>query len=142
MIAAGDPGEGRMEKRRGERRRRSAAITLVLAGSLTGCGDPEAQRDVYTNLESCRKDWGDPKDCTRADDGRYSSSYFFGPRYFGSSYPSGRPRSSPNAVDATRAGRGGVTHMASGARASSPSSGSSVSRSGFGSSSRSMSSGS
>lgn len=128
-----------MEKPKCDKRKRSAAITLVLAGSLTGCGDPEAQRDVYTNLESCQKDWRDPKDCTGVTDGQRSSSYFYGPRYFGSSYPSGRPRASPNAIDAARAGRGGVTHMASGARASSGSS--SVSRSGFGSSSHSTSSG-
>lgn len=134
-----------MEKRRADKRKRSAAITLVLAGSLTGCGDPEAQRDVYTSIESCQKDWRDPKDCTRVADGQRSSSYFYGPRYFGSSYPSGRPRSSPNAIDAARAGRGGVTHMASGARSTSSSgsssSSSSVSRSGFGSSSHSTSSG-
>lgn len=130
-----------MEKRRGEKRKRSAAITLVLAGSLTGCGDPEAQRDVYTNIESCRKDWGDPKDCTRVNDGQRSSSYFYGPRYFGSSFPSGRPRASPNAIEAAHAGRGGVTHMAGGARAGSSPGSQSVSRSGFGSSSHSMSSG-
>lgn len=130
-----------MDRRRSEKRKRSAAITLVLAGSLTGCGDPEAQRDVYANLESCRKDWGDPKDCTRVTDGQHSSSYFYGPRYFGSSYPSGRPRASANAIEAARAGRGGVTHLASGSRASTPSGSHSVSRSGFGSSSHSMSSG-
>lgn len=125
----------------GATRKRSAAITLVLAGSLAGCGDPEAQRDVYTNVENCRKDWGDSADCSRVTDGGHSSSYFYGPRYFGSSYPSGRPRPSANALTASYAGRGGVSHMASGARASSSSGGSAVSRSGFGSSAHSMSSG-
>ena len=122
-------------------RKRSAAVTLVLAGSLAGCGNPEAQRDVYTNLADCRKDWSNPGDCTNANDGRHSSSYFYGPRYFGSSYPSGRPRASANALEANYAGRGGVTHMAGASRSSSPSTGSSVSRSGFGSSARSASSG-
>lgn len=125
----------------GATRKRSAAITLVLAGSLAGCNDPEAQRDVYTSVQDCRKDWGDPADCSRVTDGRHSSSYYYGPRYFGSTYPSGRPRPSANALTAAYAGRGGVSHMASGARAGSPSGGSSVSRSGFGSSAHSMSSG-
>ena len=132
-----------MAERRGEKRKRSAAITLVLAGSLAGCGEPEAQRDVYTKLEDCTKDWGNPAECARVTDGRHSSSYFYGPRYFGPSFTSGRPRPSPNALEATRAGHGGVTHMAGGSRIGSSSSGgsSSVSRSGFGSSGHSMSSG-
>ena len=33
-----------------QRRKRSAAITLVLAGSLGGCSEPVPQRDVYTSL--------------------------------------------------------------------------------------------
>lgn len=41
-------------------RKRSAAIALVLAGSLAGCSDPEAQRDVYTALDGCRKHWKGP----------------------------------------------------------------------------------
>jgi hypothetical protein len=112
-------------------RKRSAAVTLVLAGSLAGCSDPEAQRDVYSKLDDCKQDWGAPAECTPVTDGRHSSSYFYGPRYFGSSFPSGRPKPSANAIDAVHAGRGGVTHMAGG-----------TPRSGFGSSARSMSSGS
>ncbi len=131
-------------------RKRSAAITLVLAGSavLSGCSDPQAQRDVYTGLDDCKKDWGNPAQCEPVKDGRHSSSYFYGPRYYGTSFPSGRPRPSANALEASYAGRGGATHMASsGSRSSfSPdrsasSAGSSVSRSGFGSSGHSMSSG-
>lgn len=125
-------------------RKRSAAITLVLAGSaaLSGCGSPEAQRDVYSRLDDCKKDWGNPAQCEPVKDGRHSSSYFYGPRYFGSSFPTGRPRPSANALEASYAGRGGVTHMASAGSRSSPSSGSStVSRSGFGSSAHSSSSG-
>ena len=85
---------------------RSAAITLVLAGSLAGCSDPEAQRDVYTKLDDCTKDWGTPAECSPVNDGRHSSSYFYGPRYFGSSFPSGRPKPSLHALEATPAGRG------------------------------------
>ncbi|MEO8203032.1 MAG: hypothetical protein ABI630_04160 [Betaproteobacteria bacterium] len=127
-------------------RKRSAAVTLVLAGSLSGCGEPQTQHDVYAKLEDCTKDWGNPAECSQVTDGRHSSTYFYGPRYYGSSFPSGRPRPSPNALEATPAGRGGATHMAgSGSRDSLASSRvgtpGSVSRGGFGSSARSMSSG-
>lgn len=130
----------------GTTRKRSAAITLVLAGSmaggLSGCGDPEAQRDVYANLDDCRKDWNQPADCSRVTDGRHSSSYFYGPRYYGSSFPSGRPRPSANALEASHDGRGGVARMAGSGRSGGTSGSRSVSRSGFGSSGHSMSSGS
>jgi hypothetical protein len=123
-------------------RKRSSAITLVLAGALSGCSDPQPQRDVYTRLEDCTKDWGTPTKCAPVNDGRHSSSYFYGPSYFGSSYPSGRLRPSPNAIEASPASRGGITHMAGGNQRSGISSASgSVSRSGFGSSAHSMSSG-
>lgn len=134
-------------------RKRSAAITLVLAGStaLSGCGDPESQRDVYTRLDDCSKDWGNPAQCEPVGDGKFSSTYFYGPRYYGTSYPSGRPRASANAIEAAFAGRGGVTQMARAGSGSSFSSGSSnssaynssssVSRSGFGSSARAFSGG-
>ncbi len=91
-------------------RKRSAAITLVLAGSaaLSGCSEPESQRDIYTKLDDCTKDWGNPTQCEPVRDGRHSSSYFYGPRYYGSSFTSGRPRPSPNALEAAYAGRGGV----------------------------------
>ena len=134
-------------------RKRSAAITLVLAGSaaISSCGDPESQRDVYTKLDDCSKDWGNPAQCEPVGDGKYSNSYFYGPRYYGASYPSGRPRASANAIEAAFAGRGGVTQMAragsgsgfsSGSGGSSAySSSSSVSRSGFGSSAHASSGG-
>ncbi len=137
----------------GTTRKRSAAITLVLAGSaaLSGCGEPESQRDVYTKLDDCSKDWGNPAQCEPVRDGKYSGTYFYGPRYFGSSWPSGRPRPSANAMEATFAGRGGVTQMARTGSGSSFTSGSgatyshasssSVSRSGFGSSAHASSGG-
>jgi hypothetical protein len=139
----------------GTTRKRSAAITLVLAGSaaLSGCGEPESQRDVYTKLDDCSKDWGNPAQCEPVRDGKYSNTYFYGPRYYGASYPSGRPRASTNAIEAAFAGRGGVTQMARAGSGSSFSSGASssssyaynsnspVSRSGFGSSARAPSGG-
>jgi uncharacterized protein YgiB involved in biofilm formation len=114
-----------------QRRKRSAAITLVLAGSLYGCGDTETQRDVYTTLADCQRDWNAPAQCQPVNDGRYSSGYYYGPHYFGSNYPSGRPKPSASAIDATRTGHQSTTLAAR----SSP-----VSRGGFGSSSRSFSS--
>jgi hypothetical protein len=68
-------------------RKRSAAITLVLAGSagLGGCGSPVEQRDAYSNLQDCVKDWSDTSLCEPVKDGRYSTSYLYGPPYYSSS---------------------------------------------------------
>ena len=87
------------------RRKRSAAITLVLAGSLGGCGEPELQRDVYTSLANCQRDWGQPQQCQTVRDNRYPTSYVYGPGYFGSAYPSGRARPSAYAYLAEYPGR-------------------------------------
>lgn len=123
------------------RRRRSAAITLVLAGTLGGCGGPEEQRDVYTSLADCGKDWGDTAKCEPVRDGRFSNSYFYGPGYYGASYPSGRPRSSQHALDAVRGGGGSRSFAASRSSSGFSGSSSSVSRGGFGSSGRASSGG-
>jgi uncharacterized protein YgiB involved in biofilm formation len=109
-----------------QRRKRSAAITLLLAGTMSGCSEPLPQRDVYQSLADCQRDWVDPKRCEPVRDNRYAPSYFYGPSHYGSSDTYGRPRPSSNAMDAVR----------------SSSSSSTVSRGGFGSSSRSFSSGS
>ena len=127
-----------MDTRR--RRKRSAAITLVLAGTLAGCGRPEQQRDVYTSLADCNKDWAQPAQCEPVRDGRYSNSYFYGPGYFGASYPSGRARPSPNALDAVHAG-GTSGALSSGRSASGFGSSSGVSRGGFGASGHASSGG-
>jgi hypothetical protein len=89
----------------GKQRKRSAAITLVLAGStLAGCSGPVEQRDAYASLDACVKDWQSPAKCQPVKDGRYSSSYFYGPSYFGPSLTDGRPKPSANAMDAVRVG--------------------------------------
>jgi hypothetical protein len=89
----------------GKQRKRSAAITLVLAGStLAGCSGPAEQRDAYASLDACVKDWQSPAKCQPVKDGRYSSSYFYGPAYFGPSLTDGRPKPSANAMDAVRVG--------------------------------------
>ena len=86
-----------------KQRKRSAAITLVLAGStLAGCSGPVEQRDAYASLDACVKDWQSPAKCQPVKDGRYSSSYFYGPAYFGPSLTDGRPKPSANAMDAVR----------------------------------------
>src|SRR5687767_5223028 len=126
-----------------QRRKRSAAITLVLAGSLSGCGEPVPQQDVYASLADCQRDWGEPQQCDPVRDGRYAPSYFYGPRHYGSSLGDGRPRPSSRAMDAIRS-PGGVTNRTSSSSSSrtfsSSSSSSSTSRGGFGSSARSSSS--
>lgn len=99
-------------------RKRSAAITLVLAGSatLSGCGSPVEQRDAYSNLGACTRDWNNPALCQPVTDGRYAGSYFYGPAYYGSgtSYSLfGRTRNpaihpSPNAMATQRMPTGTV----------------------------------
>jgi len=133
-------------------RKRSVAITLVLAGStLAGCGGPVEQRDAYASLNDCAKDWKDPGKCQPVRDGRYSSNYYYGPPYFGSSLTDGRPRPSPNAMDAVRlastSGSSSTSRssFSSGSSSSSSShtsssSSSSSSRGGFGSTGHSFSS--
>jgi len=129
---------------RGRARKRSAAITLVLAGSagLSGCGSPVEQRDAYSSVGSCLKDWGDSSLCEPVKDGRYSSSYVYGPPYYASSGWSffGRDKitPSPNAMDATRLATGSVASSPSAMRAKvlgySGGGSAGVSRGGFGSS--------
>ena len=136
-------------------RKRSAAITLVLAGStLAGCSGPVEQRDAYASMNDCVKDWQSPAQCQPVRDGRYSSNYFYGPPYFGSSLTDGRPRPSANAMDAVRLGStsgsssssrswfssGSSSSSSSSSRTSSSSSSSSSSRGGFGSTGHSFSS--
>ena len=140
-----------------QRRKRSAAITLVLAGTLAGCGEPVPQRDVYTSLDHCRRDWGPQETCEPVRDSRFSNSWFYGPAYFGENWPSGRPKSSASAVDAIPVQQPSrlasapssywshnsrsTTSSSSFSRSSgSSSSSSSVSRGGFGSSASSSSS--
>ena len=126
-------------------RRRSAAITLVLAGGtgLAGCGSPVEQRDAYSSLQSCVKDWTNSALCEPVKDGQYSSSYYYGPPYYANSgwrlFGGSRPTPSENAMDAQRLKTGSVAsspkaqlamHMGLGRTSGS----SSISRGGFGSS--------
>jgi hypothetical protein len=133
-------------------RKRSAAITLVLAGSttLSGCGSPVEQRDAYSSMRDCVKDWSDASLCEPARDARYASSYHYGPPYYSSSGWSffGRDRitSSPNAMEATRLPAGSVASSSLSTRATrmgvSGGGSAGISRGGFGSSSHASSSGS
>ena len=138
-------------------RKRSATISLVLAGSATvaGCGSPVEQRDAYATQAACVRDWNNSQLCEPVRDGRYASSYFYGPPYYGSGTTYslfGRTRSpsinpSPNAMDAHRLPTGSVASspvsalaMRSGAGPRSSSSSGSTSRGGFGSSASTASS--
>jgi uncharacterized protein YgiB involved in biofilm formation len=128
---------------RREGRKRSAAITLVLAGSasLAGCGSPVEQRDAYASLQDCVKDWSDTALCEPTRDNRYASSYHYGPPYFSpggwSMFGRDRISPSPNAMEATRLAPGSVASSPKAALASrmglSSRGSSSVSRGGFGS---------
>ena len=135
---------------RGRVRKRSTAITLVLAGSaaLGGCGSPVEQRDAYASLNDCLKDWTDTSLCEPVKDGRYSSSYLYGPPYYASGgwglFGRNRVVPSPNAMEATRLQPGSVASSPMSARATrlgvTGSSSSSTSRGGFGSSGHASSS--
>jgi len=135
---------------RGRGRKRSAAITLVLAGSagLSGCGSPVEQRDAYANVGSCVKDWGDASLCEPVKDGRYSTSYIYGPPYYSSSgwslFGRNKITPSPNAMDATRLATGSVASSPSAMRAKvmgiTGGGSAGVSRGGFGSSGHASSS--
>ena len=137
---------------RARARKRSAAITLLLAGGTTlgGCGSPVEQRDAYSSLQDCAKDWSDASLCEPVTDGRYSKSYHYGPPYYASNgwsfFGRGRTIASPNAMEATRLPPGSVASSSFSARASrmgiSGGGSSGISRGGFGSSGHSSSSGS
>jgi hypothetical protein len=138
----------------GKQRKRSAAITLVLAGStLAGCSGPVEQRDAYASLDACVKDWQSPAKCQPVKDGRFASNYYYGPAYFGPSLTDGRPRPSANAMDAVRvtsasgSSSSSRSSFSSGSSSSSHTSSSSstssgTSHGGFGSTGHSSSSGS
>src|ERR1043166_9365560 len=99
-----------------QRRKRSAAITLLLAGTMSGCGEPVPQQDVYRSLSDCQRDWGDPQRCQPVRDGRYAPSYYYGPSYEGESSSGGPPKPSNNAMDAVKrsqpVSRGGLVSTA------------------------------
>ena len=126
-------------------RKRSAAITLVLAGGATlgGCGSPVEQRDAYASRQACLNDWNEASLCEPVSDGRYASSYHYGPPYYASSgwslFGRNRISPSPNAMDATPLPSGTVANSAMSARATrmgiSGGGSSGISRGGFGSSS-------
>jgi hypothetical protein len=127
-------------------RKRSAAISLVLAGSATlaGCGSPIEQRDAYASRQDCLKDWSDSSLCEPVRDGRYASSYHYGPPYYASSgwnlFGQNRISPSPNAMAATQLSKGSVASSPSAIRARtlgfSGGGTSGVSRGGFGSTGR------
>jgi len=123
------------------RRRSSTRITLVLIGaaSVTSCGDPApvtTHRDVYENRTQCVQDWGDEKKCEVVTNGTHRG-YYYGPSYTighdGSTTPR-RTGTSPATAGAARDSRSTSRPIATQSQ--------SVARSGFGSSSRSFSSGS
>ena len=120
------------------RRRSSASITLVLIGTVTlaGCSQqstPKA-RDQYASLEDCAADWGRPESCERVQSSGVPGGFlFWGPLYAASArnnaLSDARRSANPNFADPTRQGRAIGSTTAPTARG------------GFGSSSRSYTSG-
>lgn len=125
-------------------KKRSATITLVLAGSATlaACGSPVEQRDAYSSQQACLKDWQNPALCEPVKDGKYASSYYYGPPYYATSSGwswFGRDRivGSPNAMETSRLQSGSVARSPTAQLAMRTGAGrSGVSRGGFGSSGR------
>ena len=114
-------------------RKSSTRVSLVLIGiaTLAGCGEDDTRRDVYKTREDCLADWNNkPQDCTPATEARHSGSgYWYGPAY---GYHSG-------GSDSTWT-RNATGNRAIGSSSSSAPGRSSITRGGFGSSSRSASS--
>ena len=116
-------------------RKSSSQVTLVLIGvaALGGCGQ-ETRQDVYATREDCLADWGNkPEDCKPSSDPKHAGrGYYLGPMvaipgFFGRSM----------GWSGEGSGASGSRSSRSIGSSSSSSRSSSVSRGGFGSSSRS-----
>jgi hypothetical protein len=88
MVAEAAACEGAAEHAAQPRRRSSSRITLVLIGaaSISGCGDPApavVQRDLYEHRSKCVQDWGDERKCELITEGQYRG-FWYGPGYGGS----------------------------------------------------------
>jgi uncharacterized protein YgiB involved in biofilm formation len=120
------------------RRRSSTQITLVLIGTVTlvGCSEQTTStaRDHYASLEDCAADWGRPERCERVQGSGYPGGFlFWGPPYAFNARTNAlneaRRSANPNFVDSSRQGHAiGSSTLP-------------TSRGGFGSSSRSYTSG-
>ena len=128
------------------RRRASLHITLVLIGAagLSACGrapEPQLRRPIYASLEDCKADWDAPQACesftdpgtspgsTGGSGARPSGTHYYGPYYWSGGSSSGtweRPHPNSRAIGATSPTRPGTGSHSS-----------TVSRSGFGSTSAS-----
>ncbi len=64
--------------------KRSIIITLVLISSISlkACASRRDNREVYRNIEDCRREWGGIEKCEPVTDGSYSSGHYYGPRYY------------------------------------------------------------
>lgn len=105
------------------KRKSSLRVTLVLVGAaaVAGCDSPttgpggHARRDVYANLEDCRKDWGRPELCEQAPAATTRGSRtatgathrYHGPWYDDRTAPASGPRPGSRAVDSMRVARSG-----------------------------------
>jgi hypothetical protein len=114
--------------------KKSSRVTLVLIGlaALGGCGGQK--QDVYATREDCLADWGNkPDDCKPSTNPKHSGlGYFVGPLVAHSLWGRGFSGwSGDGASGGSSSSRSSFGSSSSGSRSSS------VSRGGFGSSSRS-----
>lgn len=126
----------------GRRASRNIALVLIGTAALAGCGKepPKMARDHYASLDDCTADWGRPDRCDRVQSSGYPlGGYVFrGPAYALSARDSARNEAFSQAQ---RQGAAGVADPARQGRsigtALEP-----TARGGFGTRSRSFSSGS
>ncbi len=139
-------GTEQKHKRRASQSLPLMLVTSAAVASLSGCGndDPNANltsiRDEYQSLEDCKEDWGSTDPCqpqtapansnTIANTGNTSGGHFYTGRYWGPSYYEGQREIAQRNVNSKFTDRSiGRTFTRS------------ISRGGFGSSSRGFSGG-
>lgn len=144
-----------------EKKRRSCKtlplmlVTSAAVVNLSGCGDddPNANlatvRDEYKSLEECIEDWGSKEPCepqkappgssSFANTGNTSGGHIYTGHYFGPSYYEGQREMAQRSFLGNRVNSNGTAHFSD--HSVSRSVTRSVSRGGFGSSSRGFSSG-
>ena len=93
-------------------RKSSSRITLVLISAISisscGDGDPPQQRDVYLNANDCIADWGKPEHCEPVRNPTNTGYYYHGPAYrVGSTSANGAPRQGSRAIASRTISRGG-----------------------------------
>ncbi len=98
------------EKRPASRRRRSAKVTLVVMAAgvtLAGCDQAPEQRNLYSSLEDCRRDWSIDKCEPVNKSGGGAGGGSGGGRYYQGPPHSGPAPAGSRSIGVTNVARGG-----------------------------------